>query len=128
MGFLDALAAGVPTIVTPQGFHLDVPGGITHPFMGIGELVAVFKSIARELDRRTESVKDLTWAEYARRHETIWQAVLTGRPVASALDVERASSHRSINRSSSLQRLAGDTAFFAGPVVGRVKRMFKGRK
>lgn len=27
MGFLDALAAGVPTIVTPQGFHLDIPHG-----------------------------------------------------------------------------------------------------
>jgi len=23
MGFIDALAAGIPTIVTPQGFHLD---------------------------------------------------------------------------------------------------------
>lgn len=35
LGFLDALAAGVPTIVTPQDFHLDINGGITYPFYKI---------------------------------------------------------------------------------------------
>jgi hypothetical protein len=30
LGTLDALAAGVKTIITPQGFHVDLPYGITH--------------------------------------------------------------------------------------------------
>lgn len=79
MGFLDALAAGVPTIVTPQGFHLDVPGGMTFEFDGIDRLVAIFEAIASEKRRRTEAVRDLTWASYAREHVAIWQFLLARR-------------------------------------------------
>jgi len=45
MGFLDALAAGVPTIVTPQGFHLDINGGVTHAFSNIAELCNIFEEL-----------------------------------------------------------------------------------
>ena len=31
MGYLDALAAGVKTICTPQGYHLDTRCGLTYP-------------------------------------------------------------------------------------------------
>ena len=47
IGFIDALAAGVPTIATPQGYHLEAVGGLTHPFTTFEELLAVFASIAR---------------------------------------------------------------------------------
>ena len=43
MGFLDACAAGVKTIVTPQGYHLDAMRGITHGFKELPELVAIFR-------------------------------------------------------------------------------------
>jgi hypothetical protein len=124
MGFLDALAAGVPTIVTPQGFHLDVPGGITHPFTEANELVAVFAAIAQEPDRRAESVSGLTWARYAERHALVWRAVLEGRTASSALaslnqgDGELQSPPR-------LRTLADDVRFYAAPVVGRIKRLMK---
>ena len=82
MGTLDALAAGVKTIVTPQGFHLDLPGGITHSFHDGRELVEVFRSIAADRQQRIDSVKDLTWTEYARKHAIVWRALLDGRSLA----------------------------------------------
>jgi hypothetical protein len=83
MGTLDALAAGVKTIVTPQGFHVDLKGGITHPFHDANELTEVFRSIAADRQLRLDSVKELTWAEYARKHALVWRALLEGRPLAA---------------------------------------------
>jgi hypothetical protein len=79
MGFLDALAAGVKTIVTRQGFHLDVPGGISHGFSGFEELSAIFKGIAAERRQRVASVAPWTWERYARQHLAIWDHLLQGR-------------------------------------------------
>jgi hypothetical protein len=79
MGFLDALAAGVPTIVTPQGFHLDVPGGITHPFVDLEDLKRIFAQVARARRERIESVRELTWARYARNHLLVWDHLLRKR-------------------------------------------------
>jgi hypothetical protein len=79
MGTLDALAAGVKTIVTPQGFHLDLKGGITHAFQNAADLARVLRGIANERQVRLDSVKDLTWAEYARKHALVWRALLDGR-------------------------------------------------
>ena len=79
MGFLDALAAGVPTIVTPQGFHLDINGGITHPFSNAVQLSDIFRKLAWERQRLIDSVSALTWDEYARQHAIVWRALLGGR-------------------------------------------------
>jgi hypothetical protein len=90
-GFLDALAAGVPTIVTPQGFHLDAPGGITHPFESIDDLERIFHDIAEEKRRRTQAVASWTWAEYGRKHALIWEYLLArkaGNPIPESLDDE----------------------------------------
>lgn len=94
MGFLDALAAGVPTIVTPQGFHLDVEGGITHAFVDIADLCRVFESVASERARLVDSVARLTWGEYARRHALAWRDLLGVGPAETAerpTDVPQAS-------------------------------------
>jgi hypothetical protein len=77
MGFIDALQAGVPTIVTPQGFHLDAPQGITHPFNEIHELVKIFHQIAEEKNRLSRAVEGWTWERYAQNHVTIWNYLLT---------------------------------------------------
>jgi hypothetical protein len=79
MGILDALAAGIPTIVTPQGFHLDINGGITYPFTDAPELCAIFEKLANERQRRIDSVSGLTWNEYARQHALVWHALVDGR-------------------------------------------------
>ncbi|SRR6266404_1587351 len=84
MGFLDALSAGIPTIVTPQGFHLDAINGITHPFNDLRELVKIFADIAAPAHRLRHSVEDWTWSEYARKHLVLWDYLLrrkTSQPV-----------------------------------------------
>ena len=78
MGFLDALAAGVPTIVTPQGFHLDVNNGIAHAFSDAAELGVILEQIASERQDRINSVAGLSWNEYARQHALVWRAILAG--------------------------------------------------
>jgi hypothetical protein len=120
MGFLDALSAGVATIVTPQGFHLDVPGGITYPFVEFEELLAVFKRLARERDDRIASVANLTWAHYAEEHARIWQAVLAGQPLPRP---QAPAAGAAVPGRRGRSRLKEDVRFFSGPIVERLKRL-----
>lgn len=84
MGFIDALAAGVKTIVTPQGYHLDAPGGITHAFNELPELVGIFKGLAAERRALINSVATWTWRDYAIKHVEVWEQILRpDRPVSS---------------------------------------------
>lgn len=76
MGFIDAVAAGVPTIVTPQGYHLDVEDGITHPFVTLEDLVHAFDEIAAVRRKRVASVADWTWKNYAIKHAEVWDQLL----------------------------------------------------
>ncbi len=73
MGFIDALASGVKTVVTPQGFHLDAPGGISYPFNTQKELEAIFAYIGSERRQLIDSVKSWTWKDYAAKHLEIWR-------------------------------------------------------
>lgn len=90
MGFVDALAAGIPTIVTPQGYHLDVPGGITHPFSTDAELLAVFEKIAAERRARIDAVAGWTWSDYARKHLVLWRWLLATEKGFEITDTMRA--------------------------------------
>ena len=76
MGFLDALAAGIPTIVTPQGFHLDINNGMTHSFTDTLELCVIFQKLAKDRQSRIDSVSGLTWNEYARQHALVWRTII----------------------------------------------------
>ncbi len=73
MGYLDALSAGVKTIVTPQGYHLDAKNGMTYACSTIDDFVGVLEKIDGERKIIINSVKDWTWDEYARKHLEIWQ-------------------------------------------------------
>lgn len=84
MGYIDALAAGVKTIVQPQGFHLDAVDGITHAFTSFAELKAVFAAIAADKHQRQEAVRNWTWENYARCHLGIWERCLTGQSLQEA--------------------------------------------
>jgi hypothetical protein len=76
MGFIDALAAGISTITTPQGFHLDAASGIDHPFEDFGTLANIFREIARKRQARVGAVTRWTWAHYALKHKAIWEYLL----------------------------------------------------
>jgi hypothetical protein len=79
MGLLDALAAGVQTIVTRQGFHLDIPGAITHGFVDGAELNGIFRELVRRREALLDSARRLTWSEYARQHAVAWKLLAQGR-------------------------------------------------
>jgi hypothetical protein len=93
MGFIDAVAAAVPTIVAPQGYHLDAPAGITHPFRDLEDLTQIFSGIAAQRSVRTRSVADWTWAENARKHALVWHYLLcrkSGQSISKTADDELA--------------------------------------
>lgn len=81
MGFIDALFAGVKTIATRQGFHLDIRGGLTHPIDDLDTLLGVFSRLAQEKNALRSSVCELTWGHYARKHLEIWEYLLSDRQV-----------------------------------------------
>ena len=111
MGFIDAAHAGVKTIATSQGFHLDIEGGLTHPIDDLESLVSVFEGIAQEKKARTNSVRELTWPHYARKHLEIWDYLLSGRQ-----SVARSAYRDGLNsllNSGVPKDLAGGRAFMA---------------
>lgn len=85
MGYIDALAAGVKTIVTPQGFHLDAAHGITYPFNTLNELIDVFDTLSKEKRVLIDSVAQWTWRDYAIKHLEVWNYVVNpeSSPVSS---------------------------------------------
>lgn len=76
MGYLDAIAAGAETLVTPQGFHLDVKDGITYPCVTVKDFIDVLREKQRIKQKRVESVSDWTWGKYAEKHIKIWKYIL----------------------------------------------------
>jgi len=78
-GLLDALEAGVPTITTPQGFHLDLEGGVVHVVEDLDDLTRVFGELAEERGRLRASVAHITWPEYARKHLALWGELINRR-------------------------------------------------
>lgn len=80
LGTLDAVSAGVKTIVTAQGFHLELPGGIDHPFTEYQELLQVFRQLAEQAGERRRRLAMWTWDVYAQEHAGIWEAMLRASP------------------------------------------------
>lgn len=71
MGYLDALAAGIKTLVTAQGFHLDM-GPATHYCDTIEEFGNVLNKYAIERENISNSVRNATWENYTYKHLEIW--------------------------------------------------------
>lgn len=76
MGFVDAVAAGVPTIVTEQGYHLDAKGGVAYGFNSFEELIKQFEKIENEKRNYRNSVKSWNWEEYTLKHLDVWKHLL----------------------------------------------------
>ncbi len=81
MGFLDAVAAGVKTIVTPQGYHLDAKGGMTYSCRTIQDFKDVLKNIENEKRKMVDAVKEWSWKNYAKKHLEIWQYLTGTKPL-----------------------------------------------
>lgn len=76
MGFLDALRAGVETIVTPQGYHLDVKNGITYSCRTIDDFKETLITIQEKRKKRVASVDTWTWGNFVDKHLEVWKYLL----------------------------------------------------
>ena len=85
MGFLDALAAGVGTIVTPQGYHLDMGVDITYPVSTIDDIINALHEIETNRIKAIDFSKKFTWEAYARKHIEIWNYMLDREDLSDIL-------------------------------------------
>lgn len=76
MGYLDALRAGIGTIVTPQGFHLDVKDGITYACRTLSDFKNVLLELQNKRKKIIESVETWTWENYVKKHLEVWNYLL----------------------------------------------------
>lgn len=79
MGFVDAQSAGVKTIVTAQGYHMDSDSPITHPFMTYDELEKIFLGIQAEKMDIVGAMHNWTWQSYALKHLQIFEYLKSGK-------------------------------------------------
>lgn len=77
MGFVDAVAAGVKTIVSPQGYHLDAQNAITHIVTNGEDIITTLNDISNQRTLYTSSVADWTWKQYAEKHLALWAELLS---------------------------------------------------
>jgi hypothetical protein len=136
LGTLDALAAGVATIITPQGFHVDLPNGISHKVWDYPELHSVFLKIAGDRNARIASVEALTWERHVERHGLIWRSLLEGgckkvsavlaREQSSAPNIEQfrmVSNAEMVARSRSVRRTL--TALGRDPMLNGLRKLVR---
>jgi hypothetical protein len=83
VGFVDALSAGIKTIVTPHGYHLDAENGITHPFTSYEELENILLNLQEEKHRLVKSVASWNWYDYTLKHVEIWKYLLGEKNIKS---------------------------------------------
>lgn len=76
MGYLDALRAGVETIVTPQGYHLDVKDGISYACRTTEDFIEVLLNLQQKRCRLVKSVEEWTWGNYVNKHIEVWNYLL----------------------------------------------------
>lgn len=85
MGFLDAVSAGVGTIVTPQGYHLDTPFyNITFPVNTLDDILDVLHKLETEKKKAVKFSELWTWKNYTLKHLEIWK-YMTGSEELSVL-------------------------------------------
>jgi hypothetical protein len=85
MAFLDALTAGVQTIVTPQGYHLDAPDGVSYPINNFDDIVKTFGDISDKRRKLTNSVSDWTWENYTKEHVKLWDYLMKNQDLGMLL-------------------------------------------
>lgn len=93
-GFLDAMEAGVPAIATPQGFHLDLPIGLSYAFNDFEDLRQIFNELYEERNSRRNAIGGLTWPGFALKHLVVWREAInrrTGRNLYNITPEELAS-------------------------------------
>lgn len=83
MGVIDAHAAGVDTILTSQGYHLDLDGTVTHLFNTFDELKDILFEIQNHKLKIINSVATFKWDDYTNKHLECWNYLLGNKNIIS---------------------------------------------
>lgn len=86
MGFVDAAAAGVPSIVTPQGYHLDAPEALAYSFWTYDDLISILLKLQADRQKLLDSVSNWTWMDYTKKHIEIWQYLIDKKNTSTYID------------------------------------------
>lgn len=73
MGFMDAIAAGAKTIVTPQGYHLECGFNIDYPVKTIKDIVNVLRSLEEDYHFSLTYRDQKTMSYYATNLVHFWE-------------------------------------------------------
>jgi hypothetical protein len=84
LGTIDAALAAVPLIVTPQGFHLELPSGIDYPVSSEEDLVSVLRDLDLPLRLSSAAGTYWSWSRYALDHVAIWSGDFAYTPFLSS--------------------------------------------
>jgi hypothetical protein len=84
LGTLDAALAAVPLIVTPQGFHLELPARIDHPVNSEENLISILRDLDFPVRLSAEAGTYWSWARYAQDHVSIWLGNFNYAPLPSS--------------------------------------------
>jgi hypothetical protein len=76
MGYLDAMAAGIGTIVTPQGYHLDTECPIDYPCSSVKEFHEAFIDLQLKREKKISAISDWSWENYTMKHLQLWKYIL----------------------------------------------------
>ena len=110
LGTLDAALAAVPLIVTPQGFHLELPSRIDYPVTSEENLIAVLRELDSPVRLIAEAGTYWSWARYAQDHVSIWSGNFDYAPLPSNLKSMDASLESFKFKSLTLRRLLSGIA------------------
>lgn len=114
LGTLDAVSAGVKTIVTAQGFHLALPDGITHPFIDYDQLQAIFRELSADAERASARLSQWTWDTYAREHLGVWDAMCRNRGMSVPQSALLSLQIRNLDNQPHLNRLGANGKIASG--------------
>ena len=86
IGFVDASSAGIETIVTNQGYHLDAIFKSKYLYNTYSELLSIFQELQSNRIQIIESVKTWNWDDYASKHLEIWNFIFNNNVNSKYLD------------------------------------------
>lgn len=81
MGYVDALSAGIKTIVSAGGFYSELQNSLTVLCDNIQDFINVLQKIQEDKKEIIDAVKNWTWESYARKHLEIWQYLTKSKPL-----------------------------------------------
>ncbi|MCI9081063.1 MAG: hypothetical protein HFI70_01850 [Lachnospiraceae bacterium] len=75
-GFMDAMYAGIDTIVTPVGYHLDTSVPPTYLCRTVDDFRDVLLTLKNKREKIRSSVEKWSWENYAKKHVEVWKYLL----------------------------------------------------